>query len=251
MNKPVESSRAELYLRSVLYWSISIVTMCLVVFALLLTFPFSIHIRYKVGSLWARSNIVLLRVICRLGLRVEGRENIPAGAAIVLSKHQSTWETYAFQSILPPQLWVLKKELLRVPVFGWGLALLQPIAIDRSAGKKAIDQIIEQGKQKLDQGRWVVIFPEGTRVSPGEKHRYKPGGAMLACNVDYPIVPIAHNAGEFWPKHSFIKYPGEVTVSIGPPINAYGRSPDEVNRQVEDWIETEMQVISDPARWNR
>ena len=244
-------SRSVLYLRSGIYWIISIITLIIVVFALLLTFPFSIHPRYKVGSLWARSNIVLLKIICGLGMRVEGRENIPPGAAIVLSKHQSTWETYAFQSVLPPQLWVLKKELLKVPLFGWGLALLQPIAIDRSAGKKAIDQIIEQGKQKLDQGRWVVIFPEGTRVAPGKKLRYKQGGAMLGCNVDYPIVPVAHNAGEFWPKHSFIKYPGEVTVSIGPPIHAYGRSPDEVNKEVEQWIENKMKDISDPARWDR
>jgi 1-acyl-sn-glycerol-3-phosphate acyltransferase len=128
---------------------------------------------------------------------------------------------------------------------------LQPIAIDRSAGKKAIDQIIEQGKQKLDQGRWVIIFPEGTRTSPGKKGRYKQGGAILGCNVDYPIVPIAHNAGEFWPKHSFIKYPGEVTVCIGPAIHAYGRQQEQVNREVEDWIENKMQQISDPARWNR
>jgi 1-acyl-sn-glycerol-3-phosphate acyltransferase len=244
-------SRAALYVRSALYWALSIVVLPLVVFALLLTFPFSIHIRYRVGSLWARTNMVLLKTICNLGVRVEGRENIPPGAAIVLSKHQSTWETYAFQSILPPQLWVLKKELLRVPLFGWGLALLQPIAIDRSAGKKAIDQIIEQGKQKLDQGRWVIIFPEGTRTSPGKKGRYKQGGAILGCNVDYPIVPIAHNAGEFWPKHSFIKYPGEVTVCIGPAIHAYGRQQEQVNREVEDWIENKMQQISDPARWNR
>jgi len=244
-------SRVELYIRSALYWTLSIIILPLVVFSLLLTFPFSIHTRYRVGSLWARSNMLLLKLICNLGVRVEGRDNIPAGAAIVLSKHQSTWETYAFQSILPPQLWVLKKELLRVPVFGWGLALLQPIAIDRSAGKKAIDQIIEQGKQKLEQGRWVVIFPEGTRTAPGNKGRYKPGGAILGCNVDYPIVPVAHNAGEFWPKHSFIKYPGEVTVCIGPVIRAYGRKPDEVNKEVEDWIENKMQQISDPARWHR
>ena len=240
-----------LYIRSSVYWVVSIITLCLVVFMLLLTFPFSVHTRYRVASLWARSNIVLLKFICNLDMNVEGRENIPDGAAIVLSKHQSTWETYAFQSILPPQLWVLKKELLRVPVFGWGLALIQPIAIDRSAGKKAIDQIIEQGTQKLDQGRWVIIFPEGTRVKPGKKKRYKLGGAILGCNVDYPIVPIAHNAGEFWPRHSYIKWPGKITVCIGPPIHAYQRNPDEVNKQVEDWIETKMQEISDPSRWDR
>lgn len=243
--------RPILYFRSAVYWLISIVTLVLVVFCLLLTFPFSIHTRYKVGSLWAKSNIVLLRAICKLGVKVEGRENIPQGAAVVLSKHQSTWETYAFQAILPPQLWVLKKELLRIPVFGWGLALLQPIAIDRNAGKKAIDQIIEQGRQKLEQGRWVIIFPEGTRTKPGEKKRYKQGGAILATQVNFPTVPIAHNAGEFWPRHSFIKYPGDITVVIGEPIYAYQRDAEQINKQVEDWIETTMQRISDPARWKR
>jgi 1-acyl-sn-glycerol-3-phosphate acyltransferase len=251
VSKTSKPFKPALYIRSSLYWVISIITLCLVVFSLLLTFPFSVHTRYRVGSLWARSNIVLLKWICNLDVNVIGRENIPTGAAIVMSKHQSTWETYAFQAILPPQLWVLKKELLKIPVFGWGLALLQPIAIDRSAGKKAIDQIIEQGKQKLDQGRWVVIFPEGTRVNPGKKKRFKLGGAILASNVDYPIVPVAHNAGEFWPRHSFVKWPGEVTVVIGEPINGYQRNPEEVNREVETWIETQMEKISDPARWNR
>jgi 1-acyl-sn-glycerol-3-phosphate acyltransferase len=240
-----------LYFRSALYWVLSIIVLIPVVFSLLLTFPFSIHTRYKIGSLWAKTNIILLRVICNLGVKVEGAENIPDGAAVVLSNHQSTWETYAFQAILPPQLWVLKKELLRVPVFGWGLALLEPIAIDRAAGKKAMDQIIEQGQQKLDQGRWVIIFPEGTRVKPGENRRFKQGGAVLACNVNYPLVPIAHNGGEFWPRHSFIKWPGEITVVIGEPIDAYGKDADSINKQVESWIKSNLERISDPARWKR
>ncbi len=251
MNKTRTPSQAGLYIRSTLYWLISIFCLCLVVFSLLLTFPFSVHTRYRVGSLWARSNMFWLKWICNLDLKVIGWENIPDGAAIVMSKHQSTWETYAFQAILPPQLWVLKKELLRIPIFGWGLALMQPIAIDRKAGKKAVDQIIEQGKQKLDQGRWVVIFPEGTRVRPGVKKRYKHGGAILAANVDYPIVPIAHNAGEFWSRHSYIKWPGEVTVVIGEPIHGYGREVEDIIREVETWIENQMQKISDPSRWNR
>ena len=244
-------SMPELYIRSAVFWLLSIIVLCMVVFSLLLTFPFSIHVRYKVGSLFAKTNMVLLKYICNLDYRVEGKQNIPTGAAVVLSNHQSTWETYGFQAILPPQLWVLKKELLRVPIFGWGLALLQPIAIDRRAGKKAIDQIIEQGKQKLDQGRWVVIFPEGTRVKPGKKTRFKQGGSILAANVDFPVVPVAHNAGEFWPKHSFIKWPGVITVCIGEPIHGYGKKPDEINQQVEEWIRHKMEEISDKSRWKR
>lgn len=244
-------SRPELYIRSSLYWLISVVILLPVVLLLFLAAPFSVHTRYRVGSLWARSNIVLLKLICNLDMKVIGRENIPDGAAIVMSKHQSTWETYAFQAILPPQLWVLKKELLLIPVFGWGLALFEPIAINRKAGRKAIDQIIEQGRRKLDQGRWVVIFPEGTRALPGEKKRFKPGGAVLASNVDYPVVPIAHNAGEFWPRHSFIKWPGEVTVVIGRPIQGYQQEPADINREVEQWVNEQMDKISDPQRWHR
>ena len=196
-------------------------------------------------------NMHFLKWFCNLDYIIKGKENIPDNASLVLSNHQSTWETLAFQHFLPNQLWVLKKELLRVPVFGWGLAIISPIAIDRSAGKKAVDQIVEQGEQKLTQGRWVILFPEGTRISPGVDSKYKMGGFIFATRITHPVLPIAHNAGEFWPKHSFIKYPGTITVSIGKPFAAEGMEPSDVKQKVEGWIKQELKVIGDPERWNR
>ncbi len=232
-----------LILRSAIYWLLSILMLLLVVTGVLLSFPFSISIRYKVGSQWAKFNVWLLKVLCGLRYEILGTENIPNNAAIILCNHQSTWETYALQAIFPEQTWVLKKELMKVPVFGWGIAMIKPIAIDRSAGRKAVEQLVEQGKQKLDEGRCVVIFPEGTRVKPGEKKRYKLGGAILASNVKHPIIPVAHNAGQFWPRHSFIKWPGTIQVHIGQAIEGYGREPTEIIKEVQDWIEAEYKKM--------
>lgn len=245
-------TKGMLYIRSIVYWILSILWLSIIVGATLLAFMFPVSVRYGIASGWAKGSILLLKWICGVHYKVEGMENIPAsGAAIIMAKHQSTWETMFLQKLLPPQLWVVKKELLKVPIFGWGLALCEPIAIDRSAGKKAINQLVEQGKQKLEQGRWIIIFPEGTRVSPGETDRYKPGGAILASKVDYPMIPVAHNAGEFWPKHSLIKWPGTITVCIGPAIPAYGRKASDIMQDVHDWIETKMLEISDESRWHR
>jgi 1-acyl-sn-glycerol-3-phosphate acyltransferase len=171
---------------------------------------------------------------------VVGTENIPDQASIILSKHQSAWETLALQSIFPPQVWVLKRELLRLPFFGWALALSSPIAIDRGTARLALKQLLDQGKDRLAQGFWVVIFPEGTRVAPGTKGRYKVGGAWLATHTGALVVPVAHNAGEFWGRNAFLKYPGTITVSIGKPLDSTGRKADELNSQVEAWIENEM-----------
>ena len=244
-------SKLELYIRSIIFWVLSFFWLIVIVTGTLLAFPFSVHVRYKIASGWAKGTIDLLRIICNVKYKVEGLENLPQGAAIVMAKHQSTWETLFLQKLLPPQLWVVKRELLRVPIFGWGLALCEPIAINRSAGRKAVDQMVEQGEKKLKQGRWIIIFPEGTRVALGEKNRYKIGGPILASQVDYPIVPIAHNAGEYWPKHSLIKWPGTITVSIGPLIRGYGKKPDDIKEAVETWIENKMDEISDKSTWNR
>jgi 1-acyl-sn-glycerol-3-phosphate acyltransferase len=244
-------SKFELFIRASVFWLLHVVSLILVVAVLLLTFPFKVKTRYRVGSSWAKLNAILLRHICKLDYRVEGLENLPQGAAIALVKHQSTWETMLLQDFLPQQHWVLKRELMFVPVFGWGLALLEPIAIDRGAGRKAVEQLVTQSRQKLDNGGWVVIFPEGTRTKAGSKQRYKIGGAVLASQVDYPVVPIAHNAGEFWPKHSFIKYPGTITVRIGKPMQCKDRKPEDIMRDVENWIETQVSEIADPSRWNR
>lgn len=210
----------------------------------LLTFPLPFSARYGFISQWSRLNLWWLRKTCRLSYRVRGAENIPAQPAVVLCKHQSAWETLALQWVFPPQVWVLKRELLRVPFFGWGLSLLDPIAIDRKAGRKALQQLVKQGEQRLASGRWVVVFPEGTRIAPGEKGEYAPGGAMLAARSGRPVVPVAHNAGEFWPRRGFIKYPGTIDLVVGPPIDTVGRKASEVNALAERWIEDTMGAIT-------
>ncbi len=193
---------------------------------------------------WSLFNIWWVRVTCGLRYEVKGRENIPDGTAIVMSKHQSAYETVVLQQFLPAQTWVLKRELIWIPIFGWALAALDPVAIDRKAGKKALKQVIEQGIDRLNSGLWLVIFPEGTRVAPGTTGQYHIGGAMLAQKSGYPVVPIAHNSGEFWARRSIVKKPGTVTFSIGPAIDPRGKSAKAINAEVKAWIEQEMQVIT-------
>lgn len=227
-------------LRSTLYMLLQIIITPPYALLTLACFPLSPHNRYRVTSSWTFIMLFLLRNLCGIRYQIIGAENIPKTPSIVLSKHQSAWETLAFQKIFPPQVWVLKKELLRIPFFGWGLAMTSPIAIDRSAKKKALEQIVEQGKDRLKQGFWIVIFPEGTRIPPGQRGKYRIGGAWLATHTNTLVVPVAHNAGELWGRNSFIKYPGTITVSIGEPIDPTGMEPGELNAQVEAWIEFEM-----------
>ncbi|HEV8644874.1 MAG TPA: lysophospholipid acyltransferase family protein [Burkholderiales bacterium] len=213
-----------------------------VVFAVisLLTFALEPLTRYRIITTWSRLVIALARVVCGVEYRVIGRENLPTEPSIVLSKHQSAWETLAYQEILPPQVWVLKRELLRVPFFGWGLAMMSPIAIDRGSATRSLKQTFDQGKDRLAKGWWIVVFPEGTRIAPGRRGRYHLGGAWLACQTGAPVVPIAHNAGTLWHRNAFIKHPGTIIVSIGPAIHPQGMTADTLNRKVEDWIETEV-----------
>ena len=200
--------------------------------------------RYRFVGLWARVVMFLARHVLGIRYRVVGREHLPAsGPAIIMSKHQSAWETIAFQLIFPPLSFVLKKELLRLPFFGWGLAMISPIAIDRDAGREALKDIEAQGADRLGKGFWVLIFPEGTRVKHGEKGKYNIGGAWLAAKTGAPVIPVAHNAGRLWPKHAFLKRPGEITVSIGPAIASAGKKPAVINSEVEAWIEAEMKKL--------
>ena len=208
-----------------------------------LTFPFAPRTRYRLITSWTRIVMWFVRYLLGIRYRVEGVGNLPGKAAVVLSKHQSAWETMALQLILPPIAFVLKRELLRVPFFGWGLAQMPIVSIDRSAGKDALAQLEEQGRALLADGFWVVVFPEGTRVAPGKKRRYKPGGAFLASRSGAPVVPVAHNAGEFWRRNAFVKRPGEIVVSIGPTIDSEGLSTEELNARVEGWIEQEMRRL--------
>jgi 1-acyl-sn-glycerol-3-phosphate acyltransferase len=209
----------------------------------LATFPLPPMLRYRVISGWSRSVLFLARRLLRIEWKVEGHENLPPRPAIILSKHQSAWETLAFQQIFPPQVHVLKRELLWIPFFGWGLALMSPIAIDRSRGFAALRNIARRGRQRLEQGFWVVVFPEGTRVAPGERRAYQLGGAWLAAESGAPIVPVAHNAGRLWPRNAFIKRPGTVTVRIGPPIDSTNRDPKMLNALAEKWIEEQQKAL--------
>ncbi len=210
----------------------------------LLTFPFAPPTRYRVISGWARLLVAAAERICGIRYRVIGAENVPRHPCIILSKHQSAWETLAFQVIFPPQAWVVKRELLWIPFFGWGLSMLDPIAIDRGSGARALRQMLEQGRDRLARGLCIVIFPEGTRVAPGARREYRAGGAWLASKTEAPVVPVALNSGEIWRRNAFLKYPGTITVSIGVPIETRGLAPEEINRRVEDWIEGEVQRIS-------
>jgi len=209
----------------------------------LLSFPLPAAARYRVVTTWSRLVVAGAEKICGIRYRVLGAENLPPPPFIVLSKHQSAWETLAFQVIFPPQVWVVKRELLWVPFFGWGLAMLSPIAIDRGAGPRALNQLLEQGRERLARRYCIVIFPEGTRIAPGSRGKYQAGGAWLAVKTGTPVLPVAHNAGLLWRRNAFIKRPGLVTVSIGAPIDARQFTPDELNRKVEDWIEREVERI--------
>ncbi|MEY3200941.1 MAG: hypothetical protein RIR70_491 [Pseudomonadota bacterium] len=214
----------------------------------LLVRPASPLFRYRVITGWCKLMTWLAWRVCGVRYRVEGREHMPATPAVILCKHQSAWETIALQGIFPPHVYVFKRELLSIPFFGWGLASLPMIAIDRGAGKGALAQVVEQGRERLAEGFWVVLFPEGTRVPPGKMARYKIGGAWLAAETGTPVLPVAHNAGECWPRNSFLKYPGEVVVSIGPPIHAEGQSAEAINAAAQAWIEGQMRTLS-PHRY--
>lgn len=196
--------------------------------------------RSNVIGWWARMIVAWLRVTCGLTHRVVGLDNLPSRPCVILSKHQSAWETIAYQQIFPAQAWVLKRELLWIPLFGWGLAATRPIAIDRKAGLRALDGVVKQGSERLAEGRYVVVFPEGTRMPPGERGRYNPGGAMLAGKAGVPVVPVAHNSGSFWSRRGFLKRPGVIEVRIGPPIDVTGKRVKQVNAEAEEWIETQM-----------
>lgn len=212
------------------------------VFALA-TFALPPQTRFRLIAGWSRAVIALARSVLGIRYRIEGLEHLPPGPAIILSKHQSAWETLAFQVIFPPQVLVLKRELLWIPFFGWGLALMSPISIDRSRGASALKRMLAQGRQRLAQGFWIAIFPEGTRVPPGARGEYRVGGAWLAVKTGAPVVPVAHNAGLFWRRNAFLKRPGTVTLLIGEPISPEGLTPEALNARVEDWIESRMPAL--------
>ncbi|NKB76070.1 MAG: 1-acyl-sn-glycerol-3-phosphate acyltransferase [Gammaproteobacteria bacterium] len=199
--------------------------------------------RARVIGLWAKFNLWSLRMICGVSYRVEGKENIPDEPSVIISNHQSTFETLCFQMIFPPLSFILKKQLLWIPFFGWGLAANRPISINRDNKRSALNLLIKNSNDRLNEGRWLVVYPEGTRMPAGELGQFQVGGAMMAVKSGVKVVPVAHNAGLFWPKDKFIKYPGIVDVVIGKPINAMGKKPRDVNAETEQVIRTMVESI--------
>ncbi|WP_444676709.1 lysophospholipid acyltransferase family protein [Halomonas sp. E19] len=204
--------------------------------------------RYRLLNLYNHFITAWFRWTCGVRYRISGRENLPAGPCVVLANHQCEWETVYLQILKPPVCTVLKQELLRIPVFGWGLRLLHPIALDRSKPARAMRQVLSQGVARLQEGLSVLIFPEGTRVAPGQRRRYNKSGAVIACRAGVPVVPVAHNAGERWPGRHWIKNPGVLHLVVGQPIDTVGRTPEEVLVEVEAWIEARLAEISEVPR---
>jgi 1-acyl-sn-glycerol-3-phosphate acyltransferase len=235
----IQHLRALLYL---LYCFVTVVPFAIIVFPLWLTPPL---LRFRVVRWWPRLATHAARWILGIRWEVKGIENLPKYGAVIMPKHQSTWETYFLCGFLDPYpVFVYKKELHWVPFFGWGLKSLAWVAIDRSKKAAAFEQVKASGKNIIQGGRSVIMFPEGTRTPIGAKTSYKAGGTRLAIAIDALVVPIAHNAGALWPRGAWLKRSGLITVSIGPAVSTQGREPDVVLAQVEQWIENEMKVIS-------
>jgi 1-acyl-sn-glycerol-3-phosphate acyltransferase len=237
--------RSSLFMVGVVLWTMVFGSLLLVAGITPLLTRFRMVFHYRRGFMW------LVEKVLGITHEFRGRENLPAEPSIILAKHQSAWETVALQDLVARGtycVFVLKRELMKLPFFGWGLAALQMISIDRMAGREALNQVVAQGADRLKRGFWIIIFPEGTRVAPGETRRYKQGGAYLAAHTGAKVVPVAHNAGEVWPRNAFIKQPGHVVVSIGPAIDTAGLTQDEINTRAEAWIEAEMRRLS-PHRY--
>jgi len=234
-------------LRSVLFALFQLVVTPLYAIAVLALWWLPPVPRFRFITGWCAINLWAARWICGIRHRVEGRENIPSTPHIIASKHSSTWETLFLTRMFPPLAYVAKKELLAIPFFGWAFRLASPITIDRKAGQDAMGQIAEQGRERLAQGFWIVIYPEGTRIRAGRRSKYKTGAARLALAMDVPILPIAHNAGWIWPKGVLGKRPGEITLVIGKSVAPAGRDPSAITREIEGWIEGEVERLGRPA----
>ncbi|WP_019139470.1 lysophospholipid acyltransferase family protein [Noviherbaspirillum massiliense] len=241
-------SRINLFLRSLAFMMLMTIATLIWATMCFLFAPFPYNQRYYLTTRWNVFVIWAAKAICGIRYQIKGYENLPDAPVILLSKHQSAWETifYCF-TMRRPLVYVFKKELQYIPFFGWGIALLRMIPIDRSKTKDAFAQVVEHGRKRLADGQWIIMFPEGTRIPVGQKGKYKTGGARLAVETNTTVVPIAMNSGECWPRNSFIKKPGVVTVSIGQPISPEGLTPAELMQRVENWIESEMREISSPG----
>lgn len=236
------------WIRSILFQVYFFASVALAATLVLCSAPFPARAGFAVTRTWAKSMLAAGRILCGLDYVIEGEENIPDSPSVIMIKHSSVFEAYAQTAIFPHQVWVVKRELFWIPIFGWALATTKPIAINRQAGRSAIKQVIQQGKARLAEGLWVSVFPEGTRVAPGESKKYGISGAALAHEAGVCVVPVAHNAGDFWPRRSLLKRPGLIRVCIGPPIDASRQTAKETNLLVQGWIESKMAEISEGYR---
>lgn len=234
-----------LFLRSLLFNTLYVLSAVLLSIPVALLSPFHRRSGYLICVAWVHFNYWTLKHLCRIDWRIEGRENIPKEPSIAYWKHQSAWETLAQLVVFPTQSWVFKRELMWIPLIGQALMAIKPIPINRKSGHSAVNQVLSIGSRRLlEEGMWVMIFPEGTRMPPGTTRRYGLSGALLAEKTGRPIIPVAHNAGDFWRRNAFLKYPGTVQVRIGKPVYSNGRHPEEVNQEIQGWIEAQMQEIS-------
>lgn len=230
-------TRLRIYLGSSLLFVCIFSTATITGLLILLAIPLPFITRYKMGAVWCTLVLWMTKFFCGLGFEIEGMENIKENQiAIVLVNHQSAWETLALRSFLPTQTTLLKRSLTWLPIWGWALACLKPISIDRKKQRVALRILLAKGVAALNEGLWVVIFPEGTRTAAGEVEKFNAGGALLAERSGFPIIPIAHNAGNYWPRYSFLKYPGTIKVKIGSPIETRGRKASDINSETENWI---------------
>ena len=241
-----------LWLRSFLFYLFGFTTVIIVASAIILIIPFtSPSTRYQMGVFWCRLTQKALLFFCGINLKIKGFENIPRDpnkSLIILGKHQSAWETFIYPAFFPRQLcFVFKRELLFVPFFGWALASLKMIHINRGDREKAREAVNEQGKIVLSEGKWIAIYPEGTRTPRGSFKPYRKGGARLAISTQTDILPVAQNSAAIWPRNTFLKRPGVITLSIGPVISVAGKTEEQLQLEVEAWIEGEMRIIDAPA----
>jgi len=234
-----------LFLRQVLFQCIFVPLNLFYGSLVILTYPLGRSVQMNFVDSYARASLRAMRYILGIQYEIHGQENIPDNeTCIIWSKHQSLWECWLLEVYLPRQTWVFKKVLLNVPFFGWGLRAINPIPIDRNAGRSAVEQVVSGGKQRLKEGYWIVLFPEGTRMPVGKTRRYGKSGAILSVESGHRIFPVAHNSGEFWPRGSWLVYPGKVIVVFGEPVDPTGKSVDQITQEVKTWIETTMREIS-------
>lgn len=240
-----------LAIRSTFFWLVFLPGTLLIGLVLSVSFFMPLRFRIALIKIWINLSLVSLHVFCGLKYEIEGLKNIPDKGFILMCKHSSTWETIAMQKFFDPMVWVVKRELTRIPLFGWALLAVNAIALNRGTGRSAIKQLVEESKRRMDEGRILMLFPEGTRVLPKQHKPFKVGGAIVSEKTGYSVVPIAHNAGEFWPRHSWIKWPGTIRLVIGAPIEPEGKKADQIIKEVEHWINECCDKISDQQQLRR